>query len=157
MVGKKQTRETSEREVISDEYRSKFYVDPEWLDNAAYHYRWVETHCKNAETQSIDNAVATGYEPVKTSDVPQLAKHAQMLASIRGRGNEEEFVRVGDQVLMRCPRKLFEKLKKAERREAKNQMNRVEWAEQSASIKAPTFVTANEYSRTQGKAFADDE
>lgn len=154
---RKETREQNERQMPSDEYRSKFYVNPDWLDKENWHYRYVETHCKNAETQSVDNALANGYEPVRASDIPQLAKHAETLASIRGRGAADEYVRIGDQILMRCPIQRFNNLKKAERREAKQQMNRVEWAEQSASIKAPTFVTANEYSRTQGKAFADDE
>ncbi len=85
------------------------------------------------------------------------------MASIRGRGAKDEYVRTGDQILMRCPRAIYEKARKSERKLSKNQMNRVEWAEQSASIKAPTFVSENYGSRSYAKSkdaealFAEDE
>lgn len=152
--------ESKSKPMISDEYVSQFYVDPENLDNENYHYRWVETHCMNAETQSLGIALREGYEPVALSDMPEFAKTAELMAAIRGRGDKDEFVRTGDQILMRCPIAIYQKARKAERRDAKQQVSRLEWAEQSASIKAPTFVSANEYSRTHEsskKAFAEDE
>lgn len=145
----------------SDEYVSQFYIDPANLDTENYHYRYVETHCMNSETQSLGVALRNGYEPVSLSDLPEFAKTAELMASIRGRGQKDEYVRTGDQILMRCPIALHERARKAERRDAKQQMRRLEWAEQGASIKAPTFVTEDSYSRTQettkARAFADDE
>ena len=149
-------------EMASDQYVSQFHIDAEDMD-PDYHYRYVETHCMNQETQSIDIAIRAGYEPVPLSQMPSRAAKAQLLSKLRGRNQEEEYVKMGDQVLMRCPRAIFEKARKAERRESKQQMGRVEWSELSASIKAPTFVSENEYSRTQelskaaAKAFADDD
>lgn len=158
------TRESSSRTPIpSDEYVSQFYIDPANLDQDNFHYRWVETHCMNAETQTLNTALRGGYEPVALSDLPEFAKTAELMASIRGRGQKDEFVRQGDQILMRCPIALYERARRAERKDAKQQMNRLEWAEQSASIKAPTFVSDNQYSRTHelskaaAKAFADDD
>lgn len=162
-VPRKETRsDTARKPMASDEYVSQFYIDPSNLDTENYHYRWVETHCMNAETQSINVALRSGYEPVALSDLPEFAKTAELTAAIRGRGAKDEFVRQGDQILMRCPKAIYKEAKKAERRESKNQMNRVEWAEQSAAIRAPTFVNNTEYSRTQelskaaARAFADD-
>lgn len=160
----RETRETSARKkMASDEYVSQFYINPSNLDTDNYHYRWVETHCMNAETQSLNVALRSGYEPVALTDLPEFAKTAELMASIRGRGQKDEYVRQGDQILMRCERQLYLEAKKAERRDSKKQMNRVEWAEQAASIKAPTFVSDNQYSRTQelskaaAKMFAPDE
>ncbi len=149
----------------SDEYVSQFYINPDSLDTDNYHYRYVETHCMNAETQSLGVALRAGYEPVALSDLPEYAKTAELMASIRGRTQKDEYVRTGDQILMRCPRALYEKARKAERKDAKQQMNRLEWAESAQSIKAPTFVDPNRttYSRTQqlsaaaAKAFADED
>lgn len=149
--------------MSSDQYVSQFFIDPETLDMDQYHYRWVETHCMNQETQSVNTAVNKGYEPVKLADLPQFAKTAELIAAIRGRGQKDEYVRQGDQILMRCPRALYERAKKEERKEAKQQQNRIDWSELSGSIKAPTFVADNQYSRTHelsraaAKAFADDE
>lgn len=160
----RQTREdTARKKIASDEYVSQFFIDPSNLDTEQYHYRWIETHCMNAETQSLGIALRGGYEPVALADLPEFAKTAELMASIRGRGQKDEYVRQGDQILMRCPREIYKEARRAERRDAKKQMNRLEWAEQSASIKAPTFVTENQYSRTQelskaaAKMFADDE
>ncbi len=161
---RRQTRDSSARtKMASDEYVSQFFIDPSNLDTENYHYRWVETHCMNAETQSLNNALRGGYEPVSINDLPEFAKTAELMSAIRGRGSKDEFVRQGDQILMRCSIEDYHKAKKAERRDAKQQMNRLEWAEQSSSIKAPTFVTENQYSRTQelskaaAKMFAPDE
>ncbi len=149
----------------ADEYVSQFYIDPSNLDSENFHYRWVETHCMNAETQTLNTALRDGYEPVALQDLPEFAKTAELMASIRGRGSKDEFVRTGDQILMRCPIARWKQMKKAERKDAKQQMNRLEWAESSQSIKAPTFVdpSRTSYSRTQelskaaAKAFADDD
>lgn len=163
---RKETRESSSRTAApSDEYVSQFYIDPANLDTENYHYRWVETHCMNAETTSLGNALRVGYEPVALLDLPEFAKTAELMASIRGRGQKDEFVRQGDQILMRCPRAIYERARKAERKDAKQQMNRLEWAESSQSIKAPTFVDPSRttYSRTQelskaaARAFAEDD
>lgn len=158
---RKETRETASRKpVVSDEYVSQFYIDPANLDTENYHYRWVETHCMNAETQTLGTALRGGYEPVALEDLPEFAKTAQLMAGIRGRSTNDEYVRQGDQILMRCPIEVYRQARKAERRDAKQQTNRLEWAEQSGSIKAPTFVSSNEYSYTHEKgrsAFADDE
>jgi hypothetical protein len=149
--------------MASDGFVSQFFIDPSNLDTEAYHYRWVETHCMNAETQSLGNALREGYEPVSLSDLPEFAKTAELMASIRGRAQKDEYVRTGDQILMRCPREVYERARKDERRTSKQQMNRLEWAEQSAAIRAPTFVSENQYSRTHelsraaAAAFADDE
>lgn len=147
------------RQMASDEYVSQFYIDPSNLDTDNYHYRWVETHCLNAETQSLNNALRAGYEPVPLSEVQDFRKTAELISSIRGREQKDDFVRQGDQILMRCPRALYERARKTERLDAKRQASRLEWAGQSAAIKAPTFVAANEYSRTHesSKAFADDD
>lgn len=148
--------------MASDEYVSQFYIDPKNLD-PDFKYRFVETHCMNAETQSLGIALREGWEPVALINLPEFAKTAELMASIRGRASKDEFVRIGDQILMRIPIEKWTVLRKQERKTSKQQMNRLEWAEQSASIKAPTFVTDNEYSRTQelskaaAKAFADDE
>ncbi len=153
---------TPRKPIAADGYISQFYIDPENLDEKNFHYRWVETHCMNAETQSLNTALQSGYEPVALSDLPEFAKTAELMASIRGRGAKDEYVRQGDQILMRCPREIYERARKAERRDAKQQMNRLEWAEQSASIRAPVFVTENNQSRTHelskaaARAFADD-
>lgn len=145
----KETRESKSRNKISsDEYTSQFYIDPANLDNEHYHYRFVETHCMNAETQSIEKAVMGGYEPVKLSELPEFAKTSELLSEIRGRGKKDEYVRRGDQILMRCPRAQYLRAKKQERDQAKFEMSRLEWAEQSSSIKAPTFVTENYGSRS---------
>ncbi len=149
----------------SDEYVSQFHIDPENLDSENYHYRWVETHCMNAETTSLGTALRAGYEPVALSDLPDFAKTAELMSSIRGRTQKDEYVRQGDQILMRCPRAYYNAAKKAERKDAKQQMNRLEWAESSQSIKAPTFVdpSRTSYSRTQelskaaARAFAEDD
>lgn len=163
---RKETRESASRSPVpSDEYVSQFYIDPANLDQENYHYRWVETHCMNAETTSLGIALRAGYEPVALSDLPEFAKTAELMASIRGRAQKDEYVRQGDQILMRCPRGIYEGARKAERKDAKQQVNRLEWAESSQSIKAPTFVDASRttYSRTQelskaaARAFADDE
>ena len=161
---RRETRDDSARKkMASDEYVSQFFIDPSNLDTVNFHYRWVETHCMNAETQSLGIALRSGYEPVALADLPEFAKTAELMSAIRGRGQKDEFVRQGDQILMRCPRVLYEDARKAERRDSKKQMSRLEWAEQSASIKAPTFVTENEYSRTQelsksaSKMFAQDD
>lgn len=163
---RKETRESSSRNPISsDEYVSQFYIDPANLDQDNYHYRWVETHCMNAETTSLGTALRNGYEPVALADLPQFAKTAELMASIRGRGQKDEYVRQGDQILMRCTRAIYERARKAERKDAKQQMNRLEWAESSQSIKAPTFVDSSRttYSRTQElsraaeRAFAEDD
>ncbi len=156
-------KEVPARIMSGDEYVSQFYIDPSNLDTDNYHYRWVETHCLNAETQSLGIAIRGGYEPVALADLPEFAKTAELMAKVRGRGEKDEYVRQGDQILMRCSRAEYEKARKIERRESKQQMNRVEWSELSASIKAPTFVTDSSYSRTQelskaaAKAFADDD
>ncbi len=123
--------------VASDEYVSQFYIDPANLDQENFHYRWVETHCMNAETTSLGTALRSGYEPVALSQLPEFAKTAELMASIRGRSQKDEYVRQGDQILMRCPRAVYEQMRKAERKDAKNQMNRLEWAESAQSIKAP--------------------
>ena len=161
---RRENRTSNARKMIaSDEYVSQFFIDPSNLDTENFHYRWVETHCMNAETQSINIALREGYEPVALADLPEFAKTAEMMSAIRGRGQKDEFVRQGDQILMRCPRAFYEAAKKAERKYSKRQMNRLEWAEQSGSIKAPTFVAENQYSRTHelskaaAAAFADDE
>lgn len=162
----KQNRASAARKPIgSDEYVSQFYLDPQNLDTDNYHYRYVETHCMNAETQSLGTALRQGYEPVSLSDLPEFAKTAELMSAIRGRGQKDEFVRTGDQILMRCPIAIYEKLRKAERKDSKQQMNRLEWAESAQSIKAPTFVdeSRTSYSRTQelskaaAKVFAEDE
>ncbi len=163
---RKDTRETSGRNAISsDEYRSQFHLD-EWnLNREDFHYRWVETACMNAPTQSVDQALDIGYEPCTLTDLPDFAAKAELRAKIKGRGPADEYARTGDQILMRCPKAIYEKARKAERRDAKNQMSRLEWAESAQSIKAPTFVDASRtsYSRTQelskaaARAFADDE
>ncbi len=148
----------------SDEYRSQFYIDPDNLD-PDFHYRYVETHCVNAQTQSVDIALRDSYEPVLLTDLPEYAKTAEILAKIRGRGQGDEYVRTGDQILMRCPRDVYERARKAERRHAKQQMNSVEWAESAQSIKAPTFIDSSRtgYSRTHetlkpaAGGFAEDE
>jgi hypothetical protein len=163
---RKETRETAARAAVpSDEYVSQFYIDPSNLDQEKYHYRWVETHCMNAETTSLGTALRAGYEPVALADLPEFAKTAELMASIRGRSQKDEYVRQGDQILMRCTRAIYNAARKAERKDAKQQMNRLEWAESSQSIKAPTFVdpSRTSYSRTQelskaaAKAFAEDD
>lgn len=163
---RKENRASASRPPIaSDEYVSQFYIDPANLDEENFHYRWVETHCMNAETTSLGTALRGGYEPVALTDLPEFAKTAELMASIRGRGQKDEYVRQGDQILMRCPRSLYNVAKKAERKDSKQQMNRLEWAESSQSIKAPTFIDPNRtsYSRTQelskaaAKAFAEDD
>lgn len=163
---RKETRESSSRTPVpSDEYVSQFWIDPSFLDNEKYHHRWVETHCMNAETQSLGIAIRNGYEPVPLAEMSGFAKNAELMAAIRGRGQKDEYVRQGDQILMRCPRAIYVAAKKAERKDAKQQMNRLEWAESSQSIKAPTFVDPSRttYSRTQelsqaaARAFAEDD
>ena len=159
----KETRETTARKMAPDDYVSQFWIDPAILDTKEWHYRFVETHCLNQETQSLGIALRAGYEPVKLESLPQFAKTAELMASIRGRGQKDEYVRTGDQILMRCPIDFYKKAKKEERKLAKQQMNRLDWAEQGQSIKAPVFVSENSYSRTSelsaaaAKAFADDE
>ncbi len=137
--------------VPSDEYVSQFFIDPANLDEENFHYRWVETHCMNAETQSLQTALRSGYEPVALSDLPEFAKTAELMSAIRGRGQKDEYVRTGEQILMRCPRALYERARKQERKDSKQQMTRLEWAESEQSIKAPTFVdlSRTSYSRTQ--------
>lgn len=159
----KTTRSDDAKKMASDEYVSQFFIDPDNLQTDQFHYRWVETHCLNQETQSLNHALRAGYEPVKLEFLPEFAKTAELMAAIRGRGKGDEYVRSGDQILMRCNRKLYEDAKKAERKNAKDQMKRVDWAAQAQAISAPTFVSENQYSRTQqlsaaaAKAFADDE
>lgn len=160
----RETRTKNARKIIgADEYRSQFYIDEANLDRKTYEYRWVETHCMNAETQSLNNAILDGWVPVPLSEMRDFAETAELLTKIRGRGTQDEFVRRGDQILMRMPLELYNQYRKAERKLSKEQMHRVDWAEQSASIRAPTFVSANEYSRTQelskaaAKAFADED
>lgn len=160
---RKETRESNSRTPSHDEYVSMFYIDPNNLDLGNFHYRWVETHCLNQETQSLGHALRAGYEPVRLEDLEEFKKQVELLASIRGRGQKDEYVRNGDQILMRCPRSFYEKYKKQERKAAKDQMKRVDWAAQSQAINAPTFVSENQYSRTHElskaaqAAFADDE
>ncbi len=148
--------------MAPDEYRSQFAIDAEDMDEN-YHYRYVETHCMNAETQSLEIAIRAGYEPVPISEMPSKAAKSKMMGKIRGRNAEDDYVRTGDQILMRCPKVFYEQAKKAERRLHKNQMEGVGDAQLSQSIKAPVFVTENNYSRTQelskaaAAAFADDD
>lgn len=150
------------KKMASDEYVSQFYIDPATLD-PNFKYRFVETQCMNQDTQSVNNAIRDGYSPVKWEELPGKKEDADMMAAIRGRANADPYVRQGDQILMKTPIENFNNLKKAERKQSKQQTNSVEWAAQSQAIKAPTFVTDDSYSRTQersaavDRAFAADE
>lgn len=155
---KRETREDSARPLLSDDYKSLFFIDPKFLDKENYHYRWVETHCMNAETQSVSTAVYEGYEPIKMSDMPADEKTSAILKSIRGKdAMNDDYVRRGNQILMRCPIGIYNQLKKTERTESRRQTDRMDWAQQSGPIHAPTFVEVAHESRTYGKGFADDE
>lgn len=159
---RKDTREENSRPNAQDTHQSQFYIDPNSLDLGQFHYRWVETHCMNQETQSINKALLSGYEPVKLEDLAEFKKHVEMLASIRGRKDGDEYVRNGDQILMRCPLNFYKTAKKTERSTAKEQMKHVDWASKEQAINAPVFVSENSYSRTRElsriaqAAFADD-
>ncbi len=160
---RKEVVEARERKkMASDEYVSQFYIDPATLD-PNFHYRYVETQCRNEDTQSVPIAIRAGYSPVKWEELPGQKSDADLMAAIRGRANADPYVRTGDQILMKCPIEDYKNLKRAERKLSKQQTNRVEWAAQSQAIKAPTFVAENEYSRTYersaavDRAFAADE
>lgn len=154
---RRENREESGREIPSDTYVSKFYVDPSFIDTKEWHYAFVETHCMGAETHSVEQSLMKGYEPVRASDIPSLAKHSEMMVSIRGRGQKDDFIRKGDQILMRCPMKLWEQRDRDRRKENKRMTEKVDWASQAQAIGAPTFVADKSYSRTSEKVFSDDE
>lgn len=160
---KESTEARGRKKMPSDDYVSQFYIDPEKLDTANFHYRWVETQCMNQDTQSVNNAIRGGYEPVKLADLPSFAKDAALMAAIRGREATDPYVRTGDQILMRCPIEIYKGAKKSERKLARQQMTKVDWAGYGAAIKAPTFVTESSLDYTQersaavDRAFAADE
>lgn len=147
-------RTETRRPTPSDQYVGMFWIDPAVLDDKVWHYAFVELTVLGQETQSLERAMMKGYEPVKVSDIPSAVQNE--VNKIRGRKTDDDYIRKGEQILMRCPRALYEERARDIAKESKNQMNRVEWASIGDKIGAPTFVDRNEYSRTQERGFADD-
>lgn len=147
-------RTETRRSTPSDQYVGMFWMDPSIIDGKEWHYVFIELTVLGQETQSLERAMAKGYEPVKVSEIPGLMQSE--VAKIRGRKTDDDYVRRGDQILMRCPRSLYEERRADLAKESKRQMNRVEWASLGEKLGAPTFVERNEYSRSQEQAFAGD-
>lgn len=140
------------RVVSSDNYTSMFYIDPAILDSEDYHYAFIERTVLGEPTQSIERAFLKGYEPVKKSDIPELAKGLALLAAAKGRPVEDEFIVKGEQILMRCARTLFNNRNNDLRSINKEKMRSIDWS----GVSNPTFVENASMSRGQSSGFADD-
>jgi len=152
----KPRRENEKRPMASDENTGVLYINPELLNSDEWHYAFVEMEVLGQETQSIERATMKGYTPVLKGDVPGYANSMALVDKIRGRESANDFVRKGGQVLMRCPMELYKRRMKDQRALNKQHMDRVDWADASGKVGAPTFVERNDYSRTNEKAFAPD-
>lgn len=146
----------SARNAASDEYVSQFHIDPSLIDTEEWHFAWVVTHCMNQETQDVSNALRLGYEPVRSSDFEDLQKRSQALRAIMGRGNDDPYVRQGDQILMKCPIAIFRQRQERLRTENANILKRVDMAAGGDFRGAPTFVKEAKQTRTTEPAFAPD-
>lgn len=147
----------SARNAAADEYISQFHIDPSMIDTDEWRFAWVVTHCMNQETQDIEVALRKGYEPVRSSDFPELAKHSTQLRAIMGRGETDDFVRNGSQILMKCPRMLHDKRQRELEKLNKRQLTNVDVSAGGDFRGAPTAVRENRYSRTTEAAFAQEE
>lgn len=154
---KKPTRAEEKRHMPSDENTGMMYIDPALLDSDEWHYAFVEMDVLGQETQSIERATMKGYTPVLKADVPGYANSVALVDKIRGRESANDFVRKGGQILMRCPKALYNKRMKEQRALNKEHMSRVDWADSSSKVGAPTFVERSDYSRTNEKVFAPDD
>lgn len=160
---KKVTRASTQRTQPLDEYSSRFYIDPSLLNTEEFEYAWVETSCMGARTESLEQALNKGYEPVKRSEIEGLTQHADLLSAIRAENHTDEYIRRHDQVLMRCNKNLSETRKKALAKENHRRLMALDWAKTgstpkfSPTLKAPTFAYDASMSRTHVKAFAEDE
>lgn len=151
------TRADEKRTMSSDTNTGMLYIDPSLLDSDEWHYAFVELDVLGQETQSVERAAAKGYTPVLKGDIPGYANSMALVDKIRGRDSAADFIRKGGQILMRCPIALFNKRNSELRKLNKEHMSRVDWADSSGKVGAPTFVERSDYSRTNEKSFADDE
>lgn len=153
----KPKRESEKRPMSSDTNTGVLYIDPALLDSDEWHYAFVEMEVLGQETQSLERATMKGYTPVLKGDIPGYANSMALVDKIRGRESANDFVRKGGQALMRCPMALYNERASELRKLNKEHMSRVDWADSSGKVGAPTFVERSDYSRTNEKAFAPDE
>lgn len=151
------TRAAEVRPEITDEFRSTFYLDPAELDSKEYHYAYVEEKVLGAETDSIEKALGKGYTPVLASELPQYSKNAQLIAEIRG-GRMPKYIKNGNQILMRCPRALYEKRLRDLAVHNRKTMQEVDLSEIGKAVGTPVYIDKQNtsFSRTVGSQFADD-
>jgi type I site-specific restriction endonuclease len=150
-------RSEEKRTMPSDENTGMMYIDPSLLNSDEWHYAFVEMEVLGQETQSIERATMKGYTPVLKGDVPGYANSMALVDKIRGRDSANDFIRKGGQILMRCPIELYHKRMREQRSLNKEHMSRVDWADSSGKVGAPTFVERSDYTRTNEKVFAPDD
>lgn len=140
-----------------DGFVSRFHINPEWLDTDNYHYAWVETHCMNQETQSVGEALRKQYTPVSQSEIPQLQTNSDILSKIRGRKSDDDFIKDGDQILMKCPLSAYEQRDRENRAINKRAEKHIDMHDPNF-LGAPTFVQKERtsMSRTHEPVFAKD-
>lgn len=101
-----QDRATTENRAITDEERLELFrsmsfqsILPDFVHDPNWHYCWLTT---NNAYDSIMTRQRWGYEPVKASDVPQLAMSAIKTGEYAG------CVGVNEMILFKLPMRLYE-------------------------------------------------